>query len=74
MIIISTLLQPDNIDQQGVNWWYAGPRNGHVSLFSRASLEKIVKPLGFNLDSFNADLHVLYRKIPEFAKPFFKWK
>ena len=33
LILFSTLLQPFDIDYQGLNWWYAGPRNGHVSLF-----------------------------------------
>jgi 2-polyprenyl-6-hydroxyphenyl methylase/3-demethylubiquinone-9 3-methyltransferase len=37
LILFTTLLQPADIDQQGLNWWYASPRNGHVSLFSRAS-------------------------------------
>jgi SAM-dependent methyltransferase len=70
LILFSTLLQPANIDQLGLNWWYAGPRNGHVSLYSRPSLEKIVHPLGFQLGSFNDALHVLIREIPDFARHF----
>ena len=61
LILFSTLLQPADIDQQGLNWWYAGPRNGHVSLFSRASLGRLVDPFGLKLGSFNDNLHVLYR-------------
>ena len=38
LIATSTLLQPANIGQIGVEWWYIGPRNGHVTLHSRASL------------------------------------
>ena len=72
LILFSTLLQPIDIDVQGLNWWYAGPRNGHVSLYSRASLEKVVQPLGFKLGSFNENLHVLYREIPEFARHFIR--
>jgi 2-polyprenyl-6-hydroxyphenyl methylase/3-demethylubiquinone-9 3-methyltransferase len=70
LILFSTLLQPTDIDYQGLNWWYAGPRNGHVSLYSRASLEKVVQPFGFKLASFNENLHVLFREIPDFAKHF----
>jgi 2-polyprenyl-6-hydroxyphenyl methylase/3-demethylubiquinone-9 3-methyltransferase len=70
LIIFSTLLQPADIDQLGLNWWYAGPRNGHVSLFSRASLEKVVQPFGFKLGSFNESWHVLVRQVPEFARHF----
>jgi SAM-dependent methyltransferase len=68
LIVLSTLLQPADIDQQGLNWWYVGPRNGHVSLFSRASLEKLVAPFGFRHGWFNDNLHVLFREVPAFAK------
>jgi 2-polyprenyl-6-hydroxyphenyl methylase/3-demethylubiquinone-9 3-methyltransferase len=51
LIVFSTLLQPADLDQQGLNWWYAGPRNAHVSLHSRASLEKVLQPFGFKFGS-----------------------
>lgn len=70
LIVFSTLLQPPDIDRHGLNWWYAGPRNGHVSLFSRESLRAIVEPLGFGFGSFNDNLHVLFRAVPAFAKHF----
>jgi 2-polyprenyl-6-hydroxyphenyl methylase/3-demethylubiquinone-9 3-methyltransferase len=70
LILFSTQLQPPDIDRQGLNWWYAGPRNGHVSLFSRASLQALLEPFGFGLASFNHSLHALFREIPDFAKPF----
>jgi SAM-dependent methyltransferase len=70
LIVFSTLLQPPDIDRHGLNWWYAGPRNGHVSLFSRESLRAIVEPLGFGFGSFNDNLHVLFREVPAFAKHF----
>jgi Methyltransferase domain len=72
LILFSTLLQPANIDEQGLNWWYAGPRNGHVSLFSRTSLAKVVAPFGFKLGSFHDGVHVLFREVPEFARHFIK--
>jgi 2-polyprenyl-6-hydroxyphenyl methylase/3-demethylubiquinone-9 3-methyltransferase len=70
IIIFSTLLQPKNIDEQGLSWWYVGPRNGHVSLYTGPSLVKLARPLGLALRSFNYNLHVLYRQIPPFAKHF----
>jgi SAM-dependent methyltransferase len=72
LILFSTLLQPADIDQQGLNWWYAGPRNGHVSLYSRASLAKVVRPFGLKLRSFSESMHVLYREIPDCARHFIK--
>jgi 2-polyprenyl-6-hydroxyphenyl methylase/3-demethylubiquinone-9 3-methyltransferase len=72
MILFSTLIQPPNIDQMGLGWWYAGPRNGHVSLYSKASLEAVARPHGFKFASFNDNLHVLWRELPEFAKAFIR--
>jgi SAM-dependent methyltransferase len=72
LILLSTLLQPADIDQQGLNWWYAGPRNGHVSLFSRASLLKLVQPFEFTHAWFNDNLHVLFRRVPAFAQHFIR--
>jgi 2-polyprenyl-6-hydroxyphenyl methylase/3-demethylubiquinone-9 3-methyltransferase len=70
LILFSTLLQPADIDLQGLNWWYAGPRNGHVSLYSLASLTKLVRRFGLKLGSFSEGMHVLYRGIPDFASHF----
>jgi 2-polyprenyl-6-hydroxyphenyl methylase/3-demethylubiquinone-9 3-methyltransferase len=72
LILLSTLLQPADIEQHGLAWWYAGPRNGHVSLFSRASLEKVIGRFGFKLGSFNESWHVLFREVPDFARHFIK--
>lgn len=70
LIVFSTVLQPADIDRQGLSWWYAGPRNGHVSLFSRESLQALIEPYGFACASFNNNLHVLYREVPGFARHF----
>ncbi len=72
LILFSTLLQPADIDHQGLNWWYAGPRNGHVSLYSRASLERLAQAFGFRLGSFNDGLHALFREVPDFARHFIR--
>lgn len=70
LILFSTLVLPKDIDQQRLNWWYAAPRNGHVSLFSRSSLQAIVQRLQFKVGSFSDNLHVLFREVPDFAKAF----
>lgn len=67
LVLFSTLVQPDNIDQIGLNWWYAGPRNGHVSLFSRDSLNRVAQRFGLKLYSFNQNFHLLFRNLPDFA-------
>jgi 2-polyprenyl-6-hydroxyphenyl methylase/3-demethylubiquinone-9 3-methyltransferase len=37
-ILFSTLLQPEDILREGLGWWYAAPRNGHISLYTTAAL------------------------------------
>jgi 2-polyprenyl-6-hydroxyphenyl methylase/3-demethylubiquinone-9 3-methyltransferase len=62
IILLSTLLQPGDIDSQGLNWWYAAPRNAHVSLYSPASLEHLARSLGFQLHSLDQSYHVFFRR------------
>ena len=74
IILFSTLVQPADIDRQGLNWWYAAPRNAHVSLYTKTSLHKIGQRLGFHLGSFTESYHVFFREIPDFARHFIKWE
>ncbi len=68
IVFLSTLVQPADFDQIGLGWWYVGPRNGHISLFSRRALEELWKRHGFRIASFNDNLHLAFRKLPAFAK------
>ena len=72
LVLFSTLLQPQDFDQLGMNWWYVGPRNGHVSLFSREALNKAWHYHGYQIGSFNSNMHVAYRRLPEFANHLLK--
>jgi hypothetical protein len=68
LIFFSTLLQPADFAGQGMSWWYAAPRNGHVSLYSRESMNALMKRLGLHWASFNDVLHVAFRrKLPKWA-------
>ena len=66
-ILFSTLVQPAEFDTIGLNWWYAGPRNGHVSLYSGLSLARLFEPHGMRVSSFSEGVHIAYREIPAFA-------
>lgn len=68
LVVFSTLLQPENFDQIKLKWWYASPRNGHISLFSRAAIEKAWASVGFRTASFNANLHMAFDAVPAFAR------
>lgn len=69
LIIFSTLLSDGQIARgQSLQWWYASPRNGHISLFSKDSLHCCVQRHGFKLISFSTVLHVAFRSIPSWAE------
>jgi 2-polyprenyl-6-hydroxyphenyl methylase/3-demethylubiquinone-9 3-methyltransferase len=72
LVLFSTLLQPPDFDSLGLNWWYVGPRNGHISLFSRDALVKAWGQHGCQTGSFNSNLHVAFRTLPKFAKHLIK--
>jgi SAM-dependent methyltransferase len=72
IIIFSTLVQPADIERQGLSWWYAAPRNAHISLHTKPSLAQVAHRLGFKLGSFNESYHVIFRDIPDFATAFLK--
>lgn len=71
MIIFSTLLQPPNFESKRLGWWYVGPRNGHVSLFSRKALELAWRKEGLRYGSFDHVMHVAFRQVPAFARHLF---
>jgi len=71
-ILFSTLVQPAEFDGIGLNWWYAGPRNGHVSLYSALSLARLFEPHGMHVSSFSEGVHIAYREIPSFASHILK--
>ena len=74
LILFSTLLSDGNIkSNQSINWWYASPRNGHISLFSRKSLSVLAQNNGFNFGSISATLHAFGNKIPHWAEHILKW-
>lgn len=42
-------------------WWYIAPRNGHISIHSDASLQRLAAAVGIKCLSLNDDAHLLYR-------------
>jgi SAM-dependent methyltransferase len=66
LILFGTLVQPPDIEQQRLNWWYAGPRNGHISLFSRQSLMIAWDRSGYQIASSGDGLHFAFNSKPAF--------
>ncbi len=61
VLLMSTLLQPENIDSLGVDWWYVCPRNAHMTFHTRESLCLVLQEYGFTLYSLSDELHIAYR-------------
>jgi len=69
LVLFSTMVSDGNIQPgQKISWWYAAPRNGHISLFSRNSLAILAKNNGFNFGSFAEGTHVFVGTVPDWAK------
>jgi 2-polyprenyl-6-hydroxyphenyl methylase/3-demethylubiquinone-9 3-methyltransferase len=66
-ILFSTLVQPAEFEQIGLGWWYAAPRNGHISLYTAAALARLFKAHGMRVGSFSVALHIAYGRVPAFA-------
>lgn len=63
-MILSTMLQPDDIEEIGTRWWYLAPRNGHISLFSRKALEFMLGKQGYHLLVVQPHIHFAWRTVP----------
>jgi hypothetical protein len=72
-VLFSTLISDQNIRaNQRLTWWYASPRNGHISLFSKKSLAILGAKEGFRFGSFSAGFHAFWRSIPAWAEHIIK--
>ncbi|NEX60834.1 class I SAM-dependent methyltransferase [Noviherbaspirillum sp. 17J57-3] len=68
MLLFSTLLSDGQVHPgQRPGWWYASPRNGHISLFSRKALAVLAVEYGYNFGSFNENLHIMCKAAPAWA-------
>jgi SAM-dependent methyltransferase len=73
VVIFSTLVLDGQVGPgQRLTWWYASPRNGHISLFSRKSLVLLGNRVGFRQGSFSDGLHAYWRSIPAWASHFMR--
>jgi SAM-dependent methyltransferase len=68
VVLFTTLLSDGNIHpNQRIGWWYASPRNGHISLFSRDSLAILAQGSKFNVGSFDSGVHAFFTEVPPWA-------
>ena len=70
-VILFTTQVSDGRIRRGerLSWWYAAPRNGHISLFSRESLRLLGQQHGFGFGSFDDNWHLFCTPaVPEWAR------
>jgi len=61
-VLIGTHVHDDAVsDTSRLAWWYAAPRNGHVSLYSRQSLQVLATQHGLGCLSLSEQTHLLTR-------------
>jgi Methyltransferase domain len=63
-IFYSTLTQPEDFDQRGLSWWYVGPRNGHISIFTKQALAAAWGRHGYKTAALNDGIHLAFRTLP----------
>lgn len=71
LILFSTLVQPEDFDRVGLGWWYVGPRNGHISIFSREALRLLFLRNGLRVASLSDGFHMAFQAVPPFAAHLF---
>jgi hypothetical protein len=57
-LLFSTALQKHKPDR---DWWYIAPRNGHISIHTAASLQRVAAAAGARCLSLDDNVHLLYR-------------
>ncbi|WP_020409971.1 class I SAM-dependent methyltransferase [Hahella ganghwensis] len=70
VLLFSTLLQPENIDRVGTDWWYVCPRNGHMAFHTQESLKWVLKEFSFCLQSLSDEIHIAWRNPNDIARRF----
>jgi hypothetical protein len=63
LIFVVTWLNDSSVSEAGRlgNWVYAGPRNGHISLYSRAAMRILANRFGLELTSIHDKGHLMSR-------------
>lgn len=62
LVLFSTTVQPPDIATRRAGWWYASPRNGHVTLFTREALRRGCDAAGLAYASLSDEWHLAERR------------
>jgi hypothetical protein len=68
LVFFTTYAQPDVFDSIGMHWWYIGPRNGHISVFSKQALTHAFGQHGYKVVSIRDNIHIAFHTLPPYIK------
>lgn len=68
LLIVGTQVTDGQVKNSRLDWWYAGPRNGHVTLHSKSSLELLFNKHSFKYIQIDPSLHLGIRGTPPLPK------
>jgi len=74
LLLVSTLVSDGHLQPgRPPGWWYAAPRNGHISLYSARSLGILAARQGWATGSISPDIHLFWRgDFPAWARHLLK--
>jgi SAM-dependent methyltransferase len=55
-LLFSTMIM-DEVPRQSTDHWYIAPRNGHISLYTRSSLDKLFESLGWKVEKYKENYY-----------------
>jgi SAM-dependent methyltransferase len=64
-VLLFSTLTIDHVSPRGMDNWYIAPRNGHITLYTRRSLQTMFAGSGYRIHHFNDNLHMALKEDPD---------
>jgi hypothetical protein len=68
-VMLFSTLTVDRLAHRNIGFWYIAPRNGHITIHTRRSLQRLFGQLGWRVHHFSDGLHLAYKQKPAFIEP-----
>lgn len=67
-VLLFSTLTIDALAYRNIGFWYIAPRNGHITIHTRRSLQLLFGQLGWRVHHFSDGLHLAYKRKPDFIQ------
>jgi 2-polyprenyl-3-methyl-5-hydroxy-6-metoxy-1,4-benzoquinol methylase len=64
-VLFFSTLTIDDLPPRSSHFWYISPRNGHVTIYTTRSLDKLAHDHGYKMHHFDDSMHMAYRILPD---------